>query len=394
MPSRGGRTISKIYFWIEGGSSELPTINIFYKEIVMTRAYNFAAGPAVLPEPVLKKAASELVEYQKSGMSVMEMSHRSKDFEEIIQSAETLIRELMKIPDNYKVMFLQGGASSQFSMIPLNLFKSTKKVDMVHTGTWTKKAMEEVKRYGTLNLIASSEDKNFSYIPKLDKNTFSRDAEYFYICSNNTIEGTRFTTFPDTGSIPLVADMSSNILSEVVDVSKFGVIFAGAQKNIGPAGLTIVIIREDLIGHAMDITPVMFNYKIHVENKSLYNTPPTYGIYMAKLVFEWLKDLGGIPAMQTINEEKAKLLYDYIDNSAMFKSPIAKEDRSLMNVPFTATTKDLEAKFIKDAKVVGLVQLAGHRSVGGMRASIYNAMPVDGVKKLVDFMKKFEQDNK
>ena len=260
-------------------SSELPIINIFYKEIAMTRAYNFAAGPAVLPEPVLKKAASELVEYQKAGMSVMEMSHRSKDFEEIIQSAEALIRELMMIPANYKVMFLQGGASSQFSMIPLNLLKSTKKVDLVHTGTWTKKAMEEIKRYGTLNLIASSEDKNFSYIPKLDKSMFSGDAEYFYICTNNTIEGTRFTTFPDTGAIPLVADMSSNILSEVIDVSKFGVIFAGAQKNIGPAGLTIVIIREDLIGHAMDITPVMFNYKIHVENKSLYNTPPTYGIY-------------------------------------------------------------------------------------------------------------------
>lgn len=360
----------------------------------MTRVYNFAAGPAALPEAVLKQAASELVDYKDAGMSVMEMSHRSKSFEEIIQSAEALIRELMNIPANYKVLFLQGGASSQFSMIPLNLLKDKKKVDLVHTGTWTKKAMEEVKRYGTLNIIASSEDKNFSYIPKLDKSKFSSDAAYFYLCSNNTIEGTRFVKFPDTGAVPLVADMSSNILSEVMDVSRFGIIFAGAQKNIGPAGLTIVIIREDLVGNAMDITPVMFNYSIQAENKSLYNTPPTYAIYMAKLVFEWMKKLGGVPAIQKINEEKAKILYDCIDNSKMFKSPIAPEDRSLMNVPFTATNKDLEAQFIKDAKDAGLVQLAGHRSVGGMRASIYNAMPVEGVKKLVDFMKKFESQNK
>ena len=360
----------------------------------MARVYNFSAGPAVLPEPVLKKAASELVDYKDAGMSVMEMSHRSKEFDDIILGTEALLRDLMNIPARYKVLFLQGGASSQFSMIPLNLFKSSKKVDMVHTGTWTKKAMDEIKRYGTFNLVASSEDKNFTYIPKLDKSKFSKDAEYFYICSNNTIEGTRYTTYPDTGAVPLVSDMSSHILSEVVDVSKFGIIFAGAQKNIGPAGLTIVIIREDLVGHAMDITPVMFNYKTHVENKSLYNTPPTYGIYMAKLVFEWLKDLGGVPGMQKINEEKAKILYDYSDNSAMFKSPIAREDRSIMNVPFTATTKDLEAKFVKDAKASGLVQLEGHRSVGGMRASIYNAMPIEGVKKLIDFMKKFEHDNK
>jgi phosphoserine aminotransferase len=362
--------------------------------VTMARVYNFSAGPAVLPESVLKKAASELVDYKDAGMSVMEMSHRSKAFDDIIQGTEALIRDLMKIPANYKVLFLQGGASSQFSMVPLNLFKRNKKVDLVHTGTWTKKAMEEIKRYGTCNLVASSEDKNFTYIPKLDKSKFSKDAEYFYICSNNTIEGTRYTAFPDTGAVPLVADMSSNILSEVIDVTTFGIIFAGAQKNIGPAGLTIVIIREDLVGHAMDITPVMFNYKTHVEGKSLYNTPPTYGIYMAKLVFEWLKDLGGVPGMQKINEEKAKILYDYIDGSAMFKSPIAREDRSIMNVPFTATTKDLEAKFVKDAKAIGLVQLEGHRSVGGMRASIYNAMPIEGVKKLVDFMKKFEHDNK
>jgi phosphoserine aminotransferase len=360
----------------------------------MARVYNFSAGPAVLPEEVLKQASNELAEYKDSGMSVMEMSHRSKAFEGIINGAEQLLRELMNIPKNYHVLFLQGGASSQFSMIPLNLFKKSRKVDLVHTGSWTKKAMEEIKRYGTMNLVASSEDKNFSYIPALDKNKFTKDAEYFYICSNNTIEGTRYTTYPETGDVPLVADMSSHILSEVMDVTKFGIIFAGAQKNIGPAGLTIVVIREDLVGHAMDITPVMFNYKIHVENKSLYNTPPTYGIYMAKLVFEWLKKLGGVPGMQKINEEKAGILYDFLDNSKMFKSPIARKDRSIMNVPFVSPSNDLDAKFIKEAAAVGLVTLAGHRSVGGMRASIYNAMPIEGVKKLVDFMKKFETDNK
>ena len=360
----------------------------------MARVYNFSAGPAVLPEEVLKQAAGELVEYRDYGMSVMEMSHRSKAFEEIINEAEKLLRELMNIPNNYKVLFLQGGATSQFSMVPLNLFTKSKKVDMIHTGTWTKKALDEAKRYGTVNLIASSEDKKFSYIPKPDKSAFSKDADYFYICSNNTIEGTRYTTYPDTGAVPLVSDMSSHILSEVIDVTKFGIIFAGAQKNIGPAGLTIVIIREDLVGHAMDTTPIMFNYKTHVENKSMYNTPPTYSIYMAKLVFEWLKKLGGIPAMQKINEEKAALLYDFLDNSSLFKSPVAKEDRSLMNVPFLTDSKELDDKFVKEAKAVGLVTLEGHRSVGGMRASIYNAMPIEGVKKLVDFMKKFERENK
>lgn len=360
----------------------------------MSRVYNFSAGPAVLPEPVLKKAAAELLEYRGTGMSVMEMSHRSKAYDDIIQTAEALLRDLMNIPDNYKVLFLQGGASSQFAMVPLNLMRKTRKVDIVHTGTWTKRALDEIKRYGTCNIIASSEDKNFSYIPKPDRVSFSSDADYFHICTNNTIEGTRYTSYPDTGSVPLVADMSSNILSEVVNVSRFGIIFAGAQKNIGPAGLTIVIIREDLIGHAMDITPTMFNYKTHADNKSLYNTPPTYGIYIAKLVFEWLKDLGGVPAMQKINEEKAKILYDCLDNSSIFKSPIAQEDRSLMNIPFTAATKDLEARFLTEAGNNGFVQLEGHRSVGGMRASIYNAMPIEGVKKLVDFMKKFEADNK
>jgi phosphoserine aminotransferase len=360
----------------------------------MARVYNFSAGPAVLPEAVLKQAASELVEYKDSGMSVMEMSHRSKAFEGIIQNTEQLLRELMNIPKNYHVLFLQGGASSQFSMVPLNLMKNSKKVDIVHTGSWTKKAMEEIKRYGSMNLLASSEDKKFSYIPKLDKNAFSKDAAYFYICSNNTIEGTRYNAYPETGDVPLVADMSSHILSEAIDVTKFGIIFAGAQKNIGPAGLTIVIIREDLVGHALDITPVMFNYAIHVENKSLYNTPPTYAIYIAMLVFEWMKKLGGITGMQKLNEEKAKMLYDFLDSSSMFKSPINKADRSLMNVPFVTASNDLDAKFLKEAKEAGLVTLAGHRSVGGMRASIYNAMPIEGVKKLVNFMKKFESENK
>ncbi len=360
----------------------------------MARVYNFSAGPAVLPESVLKKAASELVEYRDAGMSVMEMSHRSKAFDEIIQHTEALLRELMNIPENYKVLFLQGGASSQFSMIPLNLMKKSRKVDVIHTGSWTKKAMEEIKRYGAMNLVASSEDKNFSYIPKTDPAKYSNDADYFYICSNNTIEGTRFTDYPETGDIPLVSDMSSHILSEVVDIAKFGIIFAGAQKNIGPAGLTIVIIRDDLVGHAMDITPVMFNYKIHADNKSLYNTPPTYGIYMAMLVFEWIKDLGGLSAMQAINEEKAGMLYDFLDNSSMFSSPIAPDDRSLMNIPFVTGSDEIDKKFVKEARASGLVQLEGHRSVGGMRASIYNSMPVEGVKKLVDFMKKFESENK
>jgi len=359
----------------------------------MTRVYNFSAGPAVLPESVLKKAADELLEYRDTGMSIMEMSHRSKAYDDIILGTEALLRDLMNIPPDYKVLFLQGGASTQFAMVPLNLMKKTGKADIVHTGTWTKRAIDEIKRYGTCNITASSEDKNFSYIPGLDSVSFSSDADYVHICTNNTIEGTRYTKYPDTGSVPLVADMSSNILSEAVDVSRFGIIFAGAQKNIGPAGLTIVIIREDLIGHAMDITPLMLNYKTHADNRSLYNTPPTYGIYMAKLVFEWLKDLGGVPGMQKINEEKAGILYDCIDNSSMFKSPIAPGDRSLMNIPFIATTKDLEAKFLKEANSNGLVQLEGHRSVGGMRASIYNAMPVEGVKKLVEFMKKFEAEN-
>ena len=359
----------------------------------MARVYNFSAGPAVLPESVLKKAASELVEYQDSGMSVMEMSHRGKHFEKIINDTEAVLRDIMNIPSNYKVLFLQGGASLQFAMVPMNLFGKTKKCDMIHTGTWTKKAMAEAKRFGTVNILASSEDKKFSYIPKVDKSKYSPDADYFYICSNNTIEGTRFATFPDTGNVPLVADMSSNILSELMDVSRFGIIFAGAQKNIGPAGLTIVIIREDLVGHPLDITPTMLDYKTHVDDGSMFNTPPTYCIYIAKLVFELIKEQGGIPGIEAVNKKKAALLYDYLDASKLFKATVPVEDRSIMNIPFVTGSDEIDAKFIKEATAAGLVTLKGHRSVGGMRASIYNAMPLEGVQKLVQFMEKFEKNN-
>jgi phosphoserine aminotransferase len=360
----------------------------------MARVFNFSAGPAVLPEPVLKKAAAEMLNCNGSGMSVMEMSHRSKDFEAIINGAEEHLRKLMNIPANYKVLFLQGGASSQFAMVPLNLLGKNGKADFINTGTWSKKAISEAKRYGKANVVATSEDKNFSYIPKVAKDKFDPQASYVHITSNNTIEGTKYATFPDTGAVPLVADMSSNVLSEVMDVTKFGLIYAGAQKNIGPAGVTVVIIREDLIGKAHDITPTMFNYEIHAKEKSLYNTPPTYGIYIAKLVFEWMLERGGVPAMEKINKDKAKILYDFIDNSGLFTGTAAKEDRSIMNVPFTLPSDEITEKCLKEAKQNGLVQLKGHRSVGGMRASIYNAMPVDGVKKLVDFLKKFEAANK
>ena len=359
----------------------------------MSRVYNFSAGPSMLPEEVLKKAQAEMVEYGSAGMSVMEMSHRSKDYEEIINGCEALVRELMNVPDNYKVLFLQGGASSQFAMIPMNLGNKNKKCDIVITGQWAKKAAAEAKRYITVNEIASSADKTFSYIPKLDKSKFSKDADYFYICMNNTIYGTKFNELPDTGDIPLVADISSNVMSEVMDVSKFGMLFAGAQKNLGPAGVTLCIIREDLIGNAMDITPTMFNYQIHADNGSMYNTPPTYAIYIMKLVLEWIKEKGGIAAIQKINEEKAKILYDFLDSSKMFKGTVVKEDRSIMNVPFVTGNEELDAKFVKAAKEAGFVNLKGHRTVGGMRASIYNAMPVEGVVALVEFMKKFEAEN-
>lgn len=359
----------------------------------MERVYNFSAGPSMLPESVLKKAADEMLNCNGSGMSVMEMSHRSKSYESIIKGCESLVRELMHIPDNYKVLFLQGGGSSQFTMVPMNLGNKNKKCDIVITGQWAKKAAEEAERYITVNRVASSADKTFSYIPKLDKSTFSKDADYFYICLNNTIYGTKFNELPDTGDIPLVADISSCIMSEELDVTKFGCLIAGAQKNLGPAGVTLVIIREDLIGNCMDITPTMFNYQIHADNGSMYNTPPTYSIYIMKLVLEWIKEQGGVEAVQKVNEKKAKILYDFLDSSKMFKGTVVKEDRSLMNVPFVTDSDELNAKFIKEAAEKGFVNLKGHRSVGGMRASIYNAMPVEGVEALVEFMKEFETNN-
>ena len=359
----------------------------------MARVYNFSAGPSMLPESVLKKAAAEMLDYEGSGQSVMEMSHRSKTYDKIIKDAEALLREIMNIPDNYKVLFLQGGGSTQFAMIPMNLMTKSGKADFVITGQWAKKAYEEASRYGEAKAVASSKDKTFSYIPKLNKDDFTPDADYFYICLNNTIYGTKWNTLPETGDVPLVADISSNILSEPIDVSKFGLLFAGAQKNVACAGVTIVIIREDLIGNAMDITPTMLNYKTHADADSLYNTPPCYAIYIAGLVFKWIKKQGGLEAMKAANEKKAKLLYDFLDSSKLFKGTVVPEDRSLMNVPFVTGDADLDAKFVKESTAAGFVNLKGHRSVGGMRASIYNAMPYEGVVALVDFMKKFEEEN-
>ena len=359
----------------------------------MSRVYNFSAGPSMLPEEVLKTAAEQMLDYNGSGQSVMEMSHRSKVYEEIIQTAEKDLRELLNVPENYKVLFLQGGASSVFAMIPLNLMK-TGKADYVITGQWSKKAFSEAQKYGNPRKVASSEDKVFNYIPKLDKSMFDPEADYVHITGNNTIYGTKYNTLPDTGDVPLVADMSSCILSEPLDVSKFGMIYFGAQKNVGPAGVTIVIIREDLITEPMECTPTMFNLGIHAKNNSLYNTPPCYSIYVCGLVFKYLKKLGGLEKMKEINERKAKVLYDFLDSSEMFKGTVVPEDRSLMNVPFVTGDDDLNAKFIKEATEAGFVNLKGHRTVGGMRASIYNAMPEEGVKALVDFMAKFEAENK
>ena len=360
----------------------------------MTRVYNFAAGPAVLPEEVLKEAASEMLDYKGTGMSVMEMSHRSKAFEEIIQEAEKDLRELMNIPNNYKVLFLQGGASTQFAMVPMNIMKN-RVADYIITGQWAKKAAEEARKYGKVNELASSADKTFSYIPDVDKVEVSSDSDYVYICHNNTIYGTTYHNLPDTKGKILVADMSSDILSQPIDVTKYGLIFAGVQKNIGPAGTVIVIIREDLItDNVLEGTPTMLQYKVHVDNKSLYNTPPAYGIYICGKVFKHLKKLGGLEAMKKRNEEKAKILYDYLDSSELFKGTVVKEDRSLMNVPFVTGNKELDAKFVKEAKEAGIENIKGHRTVGGMRASIYNAMPIEGVRYLVEFMKKFEAENK
>ena len=335
----------------------------------MARVYNFSAGPSMLPEEVLRKAASEMLDYEGCGQSVMEMSHRSKEFDKIIKDAEALLRELMNIPDNYQVLFLQGGASAQFS------------------------AFTEAKKYGNAREVASSADKTFSYIPKTTRADFDPDADYVYICMNNTIYGTVYHELPDTGDIPLIADISSCFLSEPMDVTKFAMVYGGAQKNVAPAGLVIAIIRDDMLGKARDITPVMMNYQIMAENHSLYNTPPCYTIYICKLVLEWIKSLGGLEAMKERNEKKAKILYDFLDSSKMFHGTVVPEDRSLMNVPFVTDSDELNAKFIKEATAAGFVNLKGHRTVGGMRASIYNAMPIEGVEKLVAFMKEFEKNN-
>ncbi|MCO1600808.1 3-phosphoserine/phosphohydroxythreonine transaminase [Desulfosporosinus nitroreducens] len=360
----------------------------------MSRVYNFAAGPAVLPEEVLKEAAGEMLDYNGTGMSVMEMSHRSKAFEQIITDAEKTLRDLMNIPDNYKVLFLQGGASQQFAMIPMNLMKN-RVADHINTGQWAKKAIAEGKLFGKINVIASSEDKMFSYIPDLRDLKISDDADYVYICHNNTIYGTKYNQLPETGDKILVADMSSDILSEPVDVTNYGLIFAGVQKNIGPAGVVVVIIREDLITEDVLLgTPTMLRYKVHADNKSLYNTPPAYGIYICGKVFKWVQNLGGLEAMKKINLEKASILYDYLDSSKLFRGTVVKKDRSLMNIPFVTGSDEMDAKFIKEAKAAGFESLKGHRTVGGMRASIYNAMPTKGVKLLVEFMKKFEAENK
>ena len=359
----------------------------------MARVFNFSAGPAVLPEEVLREAAAEMLDYRGTGMSVMEMSHRSRPFQEIIETAESDLRELMGIPDNYKVLFLQGGASTQFAAIPLNFMNKNGKADYIVTGQWAKKAYQEALKYGDAKVVASSADKTFSYIPKTTNADFRKDADYVHYCMNNTIYGTLFNYIPDTGDIPLICDVSSCFMSEPLDVSKFAVLYGGAQKNIAPAGLVIAIVREDMLGNARDITPTMLNYKVHADNGSMYNTPPCYIIYMCKLVLEWIKSKGGIEGIGKLNREKAAILYDFLDSSKMFKGTVVKEDRSLMNVPFVTDSDELNAKFIKEAEENGFVNLKGHRSVGGMRASIYNAMPIEGVKKLVEFMKKFEEEN-
>ena len=360
----------------------------------MSRVYNFSAGPAVLPEEVLKEAAAEMLDYNGTGMSVMEMSHRSKAFEEIINTAEQDLRDLMNIPDNYKVLFLQGGASQQFAMIPMNFMKNGV-ADYIITGQWAKKAWQEAQKYGKANAVASSADKTFSYIPDCSDLPIDDDADYVYICENNTIYGTKFKELPNTKGKTLIADVSSCFLSEPVDVTKYGVIYGGVQKNVGPAGVVIAIIREDLIPEKpyVENTPTMLQYKTQADNNSLYNTPPCYGIYICGKVFKWIKKMGGLEAMKAHNEKKAAILYDYLDESKLFKGTVEKKDRSLMNVPFVTGNEELDAKFVKEAKAAGFENLKGHRTVGGMRASIYNAMPIEGVEKLVEFMKKFEAEN-
>ncbi len=359
----------------------------------MAQIYNFSAGPAVLPKEVLLTAQQEMLDWHGSGMSVMEMSHRGKEFMSIAAEAEADLRELMNIPSNYKVLFLQGGAHSQFSMIPMNLLRGKKVADYLDTGIWSKKAIDEAARYCEVNVVASSKDKNYTYAPSQDAWKLNPNAAYVHYTSNETIGGVEMFWTPKTGDVPLVCDMSSHILSRPIDVSQYGLIYAGAQKNIGPAGLTIVIVREDLIGETIAGTPTMFDYKTHADNESMYNTPPTYGIYMAGLVFKWLKAKGGLATMEKTNIEKAGLLYDYLDQSDFYHSPIAVENRSRMNIPFTLKNSELDAAFLKQAQDNGLLQLKGHKLVGGMRASIYNAMPIEGVKALISFMQAFEKAN-
>ena len=359
----------------------------------MTRVFNFSAGPAALPESVLRQAADEMLDWHGSGMSVMEMSHRGKEFISIANEAESLFRELLAVPSNYKVLFMQGGAIGENAVVPMNMLRGKTSADYVDTGEWSKKSIKEAKKYGAVNVAASAADTGYTTIPKRETWKLDPNAAYVHICSNETIGGVEYHFTPDVGSVPLVADMSSSILSRPVDVSKYGLIYGGAQKNIGPAGLTIVIVRDDLLGGALPITPSAFDYKVVAENESMYNTPPTYAIYIAGLVFNWIKARGGLAAMDTHNRKKAAVLYDHLDTTAFFKAPVARDCRSLMNVPFKLKDEALDAAFLKGADARGLVQLKGHRSVGGMRASIYNAMPIEGVQALVAYMKEFEQQH-
>ena len=360
----------------------------------MNRVFNFSAGPSMLPMPVLERAAAEMISYGESGMSVMEMSHRSPDYEAIIKEAEAMLRKLMDIPDNYKVLFLQGGASTQFAAVPMNLMNKNGKADYILSGQFSTKAFKEAQKLGyDVKCVATTKDDNFDHVPEVTRDAFRSDAAYVHICFNNTIYGTKYHYIPDTGDIPLVADMSSCIISEPVDVSKFGVIYAGAQKNMAPAGLTIVIVREDLLGYAEEKMPTMLDWKVMAENDSMYNTPPCYAIYMAKLVYEWILSIGGLDAMKVHNEKKANLLYDYLDSQSYYVAPVKKDSRSMMNVTFVTGNADLDKKFASEASAAGLKNLKGHRSVGGMRASIYNAMPYEGVEKLVAFMKDFAEKN-
>ena len=359
----------------------------------MSRVYNFSAGPAMLPKEVLKKAQAEMLDYNGSGMSVMEMSHRSDVYQEIFNNARNNLGKLMSVPENYEILFLQGGASSQFAMSVLNLIGIKGSADYINTGAWSKKSIAEAERYGTINVVASSADKNFTYVPELKNEIFNPEASYLHFTTNNTIYGTLFADYPGLDNVPRVADMSSNILSQEYDVSKFGLIYAGAQKNMGPSGVTVVIIRNDLLGHALKHTPKMFNYETHVKADSMFNTPPCYGIYLAGLIYNWMLDKGGVKTMEEINRSKASALYSYLDSSELFKGTVVKKGRSIMNIPFVTGDDNIDAKFINEADVKGFKNLKGHRTVGGMRASIYNAMPIEGVQALIDFMTQFEKEN-